>query len=367
MTSRERLLRCMRHEPVDRVPISTYELVGWNPDSFENNQPSYRLLMDRIREKTDCIYMLNPGQRNVHLQPTDVQVRREGKSVYTRRIFSTPKGDLSMLQREDDDVYTVWTVEHLLKDLSDIDKYLSLPYAPSEFDMDDFYRRQKELGDKGVMMISLDDPICQAAELFEMGMFLTFALTEPDTIRSFMDAIYERQAADLDNLLRQDVRDIVFRICGPEYATPPYMNPNRYEDLVTRFLKPVCRKIRDAGGLPRIHCHGKIASVIDQFAQTDAMALDPLEPPPDGDIPLGEIKRRYGGQLCLFGNLELKELERSAPSRIDALVRQAMEEAKAGSGFVLMPTASPINVPLCPQTQDNYFQMIESAYRYGQY
>lgn len=44
-----------------------------------------------------------------------------------------------------------------------------------------------------------------------------------------------------------------------------------------------------------------------------------------------------------------------------------MESAKEGSGFVLMPTAVPINVPLSPKTEENYMQMIESAYMYGKY
>ena len=56
-TSRERLLAAMACTAADRVPISTYELVGWNEDAWENKEPSYRRLMDVIREKTDCIYM----------------------------------------------------------------------------------------------------------------------------------------------------------------------------------------------------------------------------------------------------------------------------------------------------------------------
>ena len=48
-------------------------------------------------------------------------------------------------------------------------------------------------------------------------------------------------------------------------------------------------------------------------------------------------------------------------------MRQAMTDAKAGGGFILMPTAAPINVPLSPRTEANYLQMIESAWRYGQY
>ena len=65
MNSRERLLKCIRHEPIDRVPISTYELVGWNNDAWENKEPSYRKLMNAIREYTDCVYMTDPGFKEI--------------------------------------------------------------------------------------------------------------------------------------------------------------------------------------------------------------------------------------------------------------------------------------------------------------
>lgn len=122
-----------------------------------------------------------------------------------------------------------------------------------------------------------------------------------------------------------------------------------------------------AGGIPRIHSHGKIGKVINQFALTDAMAIDPVEPLSDGDMELAEIKRLYGDKFCIFGNIELKELENSDKDRIDTLVKNAMSEAKKGSGFVLMPTAAPINVPLSQKTEENYMQMFESARKYGEY
>lgn len=48
MTSKERLLKVLNGEIPDRVPISTYELCGFNSKSFENNKPSYKGLMDYI-------------------------------------------------------------------------------------------------------------------------------------------------------------------------------------------------------------------------------------------------------------------------------------------------------------------------------
>lgn len=367
MNSKERLLKCIRHEPIDRVPISTYELVGWNMDAWENKEPSYERLMSVIREKTDCIYMLNPGEREIPLKPAGIKEWTDGESRYTQKIFQTQKGDLSMLQREDRDVHTVWTLKHLLEDIDDIDSYLSIPYTPPEFDMKDFFTRRDELGDKGIMMISVDDPICQAAELFEMGKFLIYAISEQDRIKYFLDAIFERQLFGLRKLLKNDVKDIIFRVCGPEYATPPYLHPDYYHDYVTCYLKIICDEIKSAGGIPRIHSHGKIGKVIEQFAKTSADCLDPVEPPPDGDIGLERLKALYGDKFCLFGNIELKELETSDRERIDMLVKQAMSAAKKGSGFVLMPTASPINAPLSKRTEENYLQMIESAYEYGRY
>ncbi|NLG37584.1 MAG: hypothetical protein GX549_06170 [Clostridiales bacterium] len=365
MTSRERLLRAMRHEPVDRVPVSTYELVGWDPDSWENQLPAYRRLMDVIRRETDCVYMCEPTYVKKSNDAVETRRWQEYGQNFTTVVYHSPSGDLTARYRSDQGVNTVWTLEHPLKEIGDIDRYLSLPYEVPQVEMTDFYRRQAELGDRGVMMISPADPLCLAAELFEMGTFLVYALTETERILYLMDAIHERQMALLGRILRNDVKDVVFRICGPEYATAPYLPARYFHRFVTRYLIPMCRDIRLAGGIPRIHCHGRIAGVIDEFAQTDAMALDPLEPPPDGDMPLAELKKRYGDKFCLFGNIELRELEFASRERIDALVRAAIDDAAQGSGFVLMPTASPINEELSPVTEANYMQMIESALRYG--
>lgn len=367
LSSRERLLRCIRHEAIDRVPISTYELVGWNDNAWENNEASYRRLMEAIRKHTDCIYMFKAFADDGSNTSEGITTWVEGNSEYTRKILSTGKGDLTALYRKDKNVHTTWTLKHMLDDIDDIDKFLSIPYRPRIFDMDLFKREQAKLGDRGLMMISLHDPIADAAELFEMGNFLVHAITEPGKIKYFLDAIHERQLQELRELLKHDVQNVIFRICGPEYAAPPYLSPEYYYDYVTVYLIRMCREIRDAGGIPRIHCHGRIGRVLEQFAQTCAEGLDPVEPPPDGDISLAEVKRLYGKQFCLFGNIELKELEMSDTGRIDQLVKKAMEDAKEGSGFVLMPTAAPINVPLSPITERNYLQMIESALKYGQY
>jgi hypothetical protein len=44
-----------------------------------------------------------------------------------------------------------------------------------------------------------------------------------------------------------------------------------------------------------------------------------------------------------------------------------MQAAKKGGGFVIMPTAAPINIPLNPSTVENYKVFINTALEEGGY
>ena len=125
--------------------------------------------------------------------------------------------------------------------------------------------------------------------------------------------------------------------------------------------------IHSFDGKVRFHSHGRIASLLDEIAKTGADAIDPVEPPPDGDIELSQVKKRLGEKMCLFGNIEVKLLEYGSSDEIRNFVINAMAQAKPGGGFVIMPTASPIGIPLSSKTLDNYATFIETALEHGRY
>jgi hypothetical protein len=91
-------------------------------------------------------------------------------------------------------------------------------------------------------------------------------------------------------------------------------------------------------------------------------------PPPDGDIELDEVKRRCQARnVSVWGNLELKLLEHGTPDDIRAEVRKIMRQAKEGGGFVLMPTAAPIHLPLSAKTEATYHAFIDAGLEFGRY
>ena len=381
MTGRERLLAALNRDCPDRVPVSTYELVGFNSQSFENQDPSYARLMQAIRELADCICMWEPDSnaaaaKTDHLgdflettsHPVEVEAvsTRKGNRTVVQRTLHTPQGELRSTCEVFAHLQTVWKTEHWCKNIEDVERLLSVPYVPVDYDFSDFTRINSEVGQHGIIMSTVFDPLGWAVDMMRFEDVLLWAYSEPEHFRRTLSRIHERSMENLRRRLRGGVVDL-YRIAGPEVATPPYMHREAFEDYVVPFVSEMVALIHDTSMKVRIHCHGRIGSVLDLIAATGGDALDPCEGPPDGDIPLREVKARVGDRMCLFGNLQPKVLERGSHADIRLAVQECMDAAKGGGGYVIMPTAAPIETPLPEKVTDNYLWYLESALELGNY
>jgi len=371
MTSRERLLNAITLKKTDRAPVSTYELVGYNSKAFENNEPSYKNLMDIIREKTDCVCMWNQwsdSKAALSAHPSQVdynKIRGENYNEWHMTLH-TPQGGLTATNRVYDNLQTTWQTERWCKTTNDVDKILSIPFVPVTYNDSDYARIKGEVGDNGIIMSDAADPAYLAMELMEFGEATVWAMTETKHFTKTVEEFHRRNMINLENMLKSHVVDL-YRICGPEYLTPPYLPPEYFSRFVTPYLKDMTELIHKYGGLVRIHSHGKINKVLGDIISIGADALDPCEAPPDGDITLRELKERTAGKMCLFGNIQLKFLEHASVREIREIVKICMDSAKEGGGYVIMPTAAPINIPLSPKTEENYIAFIETVLEYGKY
>jgi hypothetical protein len=94
-----------------------------------------------------------------------------------------------------------------------------------------------------------------------------------------------------------------------------------------------------------------------------ADAIDPIEPPPYGDVELEDVRREYGKELVLFGNLEIADIESMDPADFERLVERSLADGTRGPGrgFVLMPSAAPNGRTITPTTMANYETMVRLA------
>ena len=373
MNRRERLMATLRGEPVDRPPVSFYELNGLDEDLESDDpfniysDPSWRPLIELTRHKTDRIVMRQVELVNTDPSPIDELTCTEtffddNGSRFTRQTITIGSQVLTSLTRCDPDVNTIWVIEHLLKSLDDVKAWLSIPVNEhvGEPDVSDVLEAEKTLGDTGIVMIDTPDPLCMAAELFEMANYTIIASTEKALFHQILDRFAAMLHAKTE-AVAQALPGRLWRIFGPEYASPPYLRPQLFREYVTQYDPPMVEAIQANGGFARIHSHGRLKAILDDIVATGCVALDPIEPPPQGDVELSYVREKYGEQLVLFGNLEVSDIETLPTAQLELKVWQALQEGTTGHGrgFVLMPSACPYGRELSSVALKNYEKIIE--------
>jgi hypothetical protein len=382
MTRKERLWATIKGEAVDRPAVSFHEIGGFiiNPldkDEYNiYNSPSWKPLLDIAENRTDIIRMVSPVRAQSHLawdgsdhsgmrdQYVHEKTWEDNNSRYTQITYTINGKQLTSTTRRDKALDTVWTVEHLLKDIDDVKLFLQLPdeIFEEKIDISNFVQQEKDLGDTGIVMVDTEDPICAVAALFSMEDFTLFAFTEQELCHRMLEKharyIYRRTETASAGFPGR-----FWRIYGPEYATEPFLPVSFFEEYVVRYTGPMVKMIKDKGGFVRIHSHGRVRDIMEYIVKMGADATDPLEPFPHGNADLSQIREKYGKELVLFGNIEIADIESLPPDKFRGVVRKTLADGTFGEGrgFVLMPTASPYGRIISGQTFRNYEIMIEEV------
>lgn len=371
MTRKERLTAILKGQPTDRPAVSFYELDGYNqdetnPDPFNIfNHPSWQPLLDLIREKTDQIVLCNIPF--VH-PPSDLDRRTkvtcwydENGSRHEETEIQLDNCVLHSHTRRDMDIDTVWVLEHLIKDQEELEAWLALPEEdPGIPDCRMALEAERSLGDAGIIMIETGDAICALANLLGMENFMIFAMTEQELFERALDKL-QRELVTKTRRIAEHLPGRLWRIYGPEYACAPYLPPDLYLKYVTEYDKEMVDIIHSTNGFARLHQHGRQKDVLQYTLKTGCDGIDPIEPIPHGDISLLDVRKNYGKDLVLFGNLEIRDIEQLSPEEFEPLIEKAIEEGTfgEGKGFVLMPSACPLGRILSENTLNNYKKIIE--------
>ncbi len=382
MNSKERLLKTLAGEPVDRPALSFYEIGGFlvNPDNQDEynvyNSPSWKPLLDLAENHTDIMRMMSPVRKTSHLawehanqnpaieKYVKLESWEDDRSTFSRLSYTLGKKVLSSVTRRDKSLDTVWTIEYLIKTREDVLTYLALPdeVFGETIDCEPLYEEEKRLGNRGIVMVDTEDPVCVVAGLFPMEEFALFAFTEPDLCHQMLRKharIIQARTEQVSALLPRHL----WRIYGPEYVTPPFFPANFFADFVVQYDGPMIDAIHRNGGYARVHVHGNVNEVLPAIVDMGADAIDPLEPPPHGNLELAVARKLYGKQLVLFGNIEITDIENLPTDQFRKVVRSSIEEGTSGSGrgFVLLPSASPYGREISDLTLTNYRIILEEV------
>jgi len=144
-----------------------------------------------------------------------------------------------------------------------------------------------------------------------------------------------------------------------------FQTPEIFRDLGLPSLQKITRLCQEAGIPSQVHSCGPEQALVEICAkETDLTNINPLERPPMGDCDLAELKRLFGRDLSLMGNLHTTEhMLHGTRELVARESRWCIEVAAEGGGFILSTGDQ------CGRDtpDENIHAMVEAARTYGAY
>jgi hypothetical protein len=358
MTSRERLRRCYFHEELDRPGV--YVRTG-----YPGNDPTYDRLKAYLGRCSDLKGRFRP--RGL-VSPLPIEQCIESYSDDFQRFISTlhtPSGDLHASMLQGLKGQPGLQERYFINNRREAESYLSLPIPQIGCDVSDFFRADREIGDRGIVTNDFFDPAGTVVELFGSENFAMMSLTDRDVIHS----ILAREAAIILDKIKFLLAHRVgpfYGFAGEEYLVPPLHGPADFRDFVVRYDRPIIDLIHEAGGRVHVHCHDRISRIFDEFVAMGVDVLHPFEPPPMGDITAVDAKRRSGATMCLEGNLQIAHMYEHTPEQIHRETKELIRDCFADRrNLIVCPSASPYIFGAGEQCYPQFEAMVEAVLACG--
>jgi uroporphyrinogen decarboxylase len=155
---------------------------------------------------------------------------------------------------------------------------------------------------------------------------------EPEQLKAEYKAAVDEKLAVAERLKRHGGLD-GFALCADYcFNSGPFLSPAMFSEFVTPFLARLTRGYRDLGFYTIKHTDGNILPILDQLAQTQPHALHSLDP--QGGVDIADVKRRYGKQLCLIGNVNCGLIDTGTLEEVAASVRYCLRQGMPGGGYI---------------------------------
>ncbi|MFW5868858.1 MAG: uroporphyrinogen decarboxylase family protein [Armatimonadota bacterium] len=346
MTGRERILAAIRHEEPDRVPICP-RVGAWMQAEFGDGSLTRQMdvfpQMDFMHIISEPVANYVYGTQEQYDLP-DVEVdlsRRDAGDCYIlERTFRTPAGAVSDVTRvppagrEYGVSPNPAKIEHLVKSIDDLPalEYL-LPPIPETYTA---HRQDEEtLGDRGVVMVCIRSALDHnAGDARGMENLMMDYHTDRALFDAVLDIFHERSLAKARACLEGGV-EFIF---GSWYynSLSSGWSPAIFEEVFVPQIREHVELAHSYGALYDYYDDGVLMDSMEMIASAGVDVLETCTPPPVGDFDLAEAKRSIGDEVTLKGYVDLLYvLKHGTPEAVEQTVREAMEIAKPGGGFII--------------------------------
>ncbi len=346
MTSRERLTRIFENKEVDRPALKL-----WGTSlGMKSIHPKYDPIIKQAEQLTD-IFSGASSNFDIVLGAKGDDFRKvyyedTSSSLWKNKITEINTGNtiLKQVEKESTIGEPGFILEHFVKEPDDLRKILDLPYKAFPFSSKQYFDTEAKTADKGVTLFFLAHPGYAIQILTGSELLAYLSIDERDLLHEAFSLYSGRVLAHTKEAIDNGIKGI-YGWVGPELLIPPLMSVNDFKDFSVKYDKKVCDEIHNAGGHVWVHCHGKVANLIDDFIHMGVDVLNPLEPPKNGDVYMEDIVKKYGNKIGLEGNIEIQDILLSSQEELHELIHSCVKTGSKSGRFILCPSAGFMEYP----------------------
>ncbi len=369
MTTRERLLTALRRGTPDRVPCFP-DNVRWLRYHYRCTCPRHQLLM---AERFGFDAMLNYGQyiwnslTNDYcyapggqyassplglygdLPDVDVTLRIENtpEHVWYHRTFQTPAGSLNDViqwSRPDmgfGDGPNPHRVEPLVKTEADLDALQYLFPPPRREVLADLSLLLDWVGERALVAACDNTHIGSwGPEVLGVEDRLVCSITSPRLLHRVCRITQDVHLRNLRAMLERGV-PVVFDSWFQSGLSVGW-SPKAFREFFLPLVKETADLVHAFGAIFAYYDAGRMMPIIPMLVEAGVDVLCGLQPPPVGDVVLGDLKRQYGDRVAFMGGVDpCYVFDRGNPEKVRETVRRTLAEGAPGGGFVIGTALSP--------------------------
>ncbi len=351
MTGRERLWAAIRHQEPDRVPVSPriaaflatyYGSSSWMQHLRAAREFGFDVMLPVVSPVPAAIHSPPHVYRNLSPQVrVRQQIEEQDGKVTIRRTFETPAGPLSDETflappgREYGVSPSPVKREHLIKEPADLERLRYVMPIPQRVNLDDYHEIDRLVGDAGLVEVTINPPL---DHFLGDARGLTQLMMDYYLDRPFFDrmlAFFQEYALGVLKATLEAGARIIF---GTWYyaSLSAGWSPIIFRECFVPLIRQHADMVHSYGGIYHIYDDGKMRLTLGDYVDAGADVVETLTPPPVGDVDLAEAKRLYGERTCLKGYVDLLYvIKMGTPELVERTVREAIEIAAPGGGFIL--------------------------------
>lgn len=337
--SRERVLRTIRREETDRIPLDG----SFHPLIWERLKEYYgtnddEMVWDNLGIDFRRISMEPSLQFKKRASPSPISLpdigEGENKLViyFSDNVFEDEWG----VRRQLTNTGQFWRyVYHPLSNARSVNEYI-FPDIELPERFDEIERGIKKYNHKYIISVEMWNFFKHAWELRSFENFLSDLYINPGFVNELLDKLLEFKVKQARKLAKIGV-DIIEVAGDIGMQSAMMLSPK----LWRKYFKPRLRKlvqetkrIRDVYFL--FHSDGYIKPVISDIIEIGFDILDPIQPE---CMNPAEIKKLYGEKITLHGTISLQRtLPRGGKEDVRREVISRIEKCGEGGGLILAPS-----------------------------